>query len=86
MGSDAPVTMPEPMEWIHKACNHPNEAQKVTFCGHKDVGPTMAHAIRRKRGQLEGRANPPIWSYFDKNPYDVPVDKIKDYTDKITSS
>lgn len=24
-GSDAPVTMPDPIEWLYKACNNPNE-------------------------------------------------------------
>ncbi len=30
-GSDAPVTMPEPLEWIHKACNHPNLSERITL-------------------------------------------------------
>jgi predicted amidohydrolase YtcJ len=30
LGSDAPVTLPEPMVWVHQACNHPNPAESVS--------------------------------------------------------
>lgn len=85
-GSDAPVTMPEPMEWIHKACNHPNEAQKVTLseairmCTYNGAYATFDE---KERGSLEaGKFADMV--ILDKNPYDVPVDKIKDIQIKST--
>jgi predicted amidohydrolase YtcJ len=30
LGSDAPCTAPDPIAWLHKACNHPNAGESVS--------------------------------------------------------
>jgi hypothetical protein len=30
LGSDAPCTVPDPIAWLHKACNHPNPSESVS--------------------------------------------------------
>ncbi|NCA67070.1 MAG: metal-dependent hydrolase with the TIM-barrel fold protein [Clostridia bacterium] len=79
-GSDAPVTMPEPLEWIYKACNHPNEAQRVTLeqairmCTYNGCYATFDE---KKRGSLEvGKIADMV--IIDKNPYNTPINKLKD--------
>ena len=85
-GSDAPVTMPEPLEWIQKACNHPNEAERVTLeqaikmCTYNGAYATFDE---KERGSLE-KGKYADMVILDKNPYEVPIDKIKDIGLKAT--
>jgi predicted amidohydrolase YtcJ len=30
LGSDAPCTVPDPIAWLHKACNHPDPSESVS--------------------------------------------------------
>jgi predicted amidohydrolase YtcJ len=30
LGSDAPCTVPDPLAWLHKACNHPNPSESLS--------------------------------------------------------
>lgn len=30
LGSDAPCTVPDPIAWLHKACNHPNPSESLS--------------------------------------------------------
>lgn len=85
-GSDAPVTMPEPLEWIHKACNHPNEAQRITLdeaikvCTYNGAYATFDE---KERGSLEaGKFADMV--ILEKNPYAVPIEELKDI--RITST
>lgn len=85
-GSDAPVTMPEPLEWIHKACNHPNEAERITLdqaikmCTYNGAYATFDE---KEHGSLEtGKFADMV--LLDKNPYDVPIDELKNINVKAT--
>ena len=40
LGSDAPCTVPDPIAWLHKACNHPNASESVS------VGDALAMMTR----------------------------------------
>ncbi len=85
-GSDAPVTMPDPVGWIHKACNHPNENQRISLddairmCTYNG---SYATFDEKERGSLEaGKIADMV--ILCTNPYSLPLDKLKDIKVKET--
>lgn len=85
-GSDAPVTMPEPLEWIYKACNHPNLLERITLdqaikvCTYNGAYATFDE---KERGSLEvGKFADMV--VLDKNPYNVPIQHLKNINIKST--
>ena len=72
-GSDAPVTIPNPIQWLDKACNNPNYKNQLTIkealrsCTHNGYYSTFDE---EKRGSLE------VGKYADmvilnQNPYSI---------------
>jgi predicted amidohydrolase YtcJ len=78
MGSDAPCTRPDPVKWIHNACNHPVPEQSVsvydalrmaTYNGYWTTFDEM------ERGSLEvGKIADMV--VLSQSPYAVPVDRL----------
>jgi predicted amidohydrolase YtcJ len=77
-GSDAPCTSPDPMQWIHNACNHPVPGQSLTVA--EALRMCTWHGCRasfdeKERGSLEAgkRADMAILS---ENPHNVPLEEL----------
>ena len=79
-GSDAPCTDPDPIMWIHKACNHSNPAQRLTvmealkMCTYNGYYTTFDE---KERGSLE-RGKIADMVVLSENPLEVPVSHLKD--------
>jgi predicted amidohydrolase YtcJ len=78
MGSDAPCTRPDPIKWIHNACNHPMPEQSVTvydalrMATWNGCWTTFDEA---ERGSLEaGKIADMV--IVSQSPYAVPVDQL----------
>ena len=79
-GSDSPCTDPDPMLWIHNACNHPVQNQALTL----DEAMRMAtywgywtSFDEKERGSLEtGKIADMV--ILGENPYAVPKDRLKE--------
>ena len=79
-GSDSPCTDPDPMLWIHNACNHPVQSQALTL----DEAMRMAtywgywtSFDEKERGSLEtGKIADMV--VLGENPYAVPKDRLKE--------
>lgn len=77
-GSDAPVTLPNPIEWLYKACNNPNIINQMTInealkiCTYNGYYTTFDED---KRGSLEvGKIADMV--ILSKNPYEVPKEEL----------
>jgi predicted amidohydrolase YtcJ len=78
--SDAPVTIPKPLNWIHWMVNNPNEPHRLTLtdairtCTYNGYYSTFDE---KERGSLEvGKIADMI--ILDRNPYETDNDKLKD--------
>lgn len=72
-GSDGPCTTPDPIDWLHKACNHSNKLESLNIkdalrmCTYNGYWATFDED---KRGSLEvGKVADMV--ILSKNPYDV---------------
>jgi predicted amidohydrolase YtcJ len=77
-GSDAPVTMPDPIEWLYKACNNPNTINRMTVnealrvCTYNGYYATFDED---KRGSLEvGKIADMV--VMSKNPYNTKIEEL----------
>ena len=81
-GSDAPVTLIDPITGIYSACNHPNPDQRLNVLDALRLYNTNAASIafeEKEKGSLEpGKVADFI--VLDKNPFDVAPDKLKTIT------
>lgn len=79
-GSDAPCTDPNPIVWMHKACNHSSPAQSLTIQEALKMCTFNGAYIsfdEKERGSLEvGKLADFV--YLDKNPYAINKSGIKD--------
>lgn len=78
--SDAPVTVPKPLNWIHWMVNNPNEPHRLSLtdairvCTYNGYYSTFDE---KERGSLEvGKIADMI--ILDRNPYETESDKLKD--------
>ena len=78
-GSDGPCTDPDPIMWIHKACNHTNPAQRLSvyealrMCTYNGYYTTFDE---KERGSLE-RGKIADMVILSDDPYSVPVRELK---------
>lgn len=79
-GSDAPCTDPDPMLWIHNACNHPIEGQSLSvqealrMCTYNGYYATFDE---KERGSLEvGKIADMV--ILSENPYTIDKSKLRD--------
>jgi len=79
-GSDAPCTLPDPIESIYLCCNHPNPAQRIT-----PLEALKMHTLwAAKTGfdeDMHGSLTVGKYADFvvlDKNPLEIPVEELKD--------
>lgn len=79
-GSDAPCTDPNPMLWVHNACNHPIAGESISvyealrMCTYNGYYTTFDE---KERGSLENGKIADMVILSD-NPYDVDKCKLKD--------
>jgi len=78
-GSDAPCTDPDPLLWIHNACNHSEPSQSLSLEEALRMATWQgcwASFDEKERGSLEAgkRADMVI---LDRNPHGVPRDELK---------
>lgn len=79
LGSDAPCTSPDPIDWIDRAVNNDNEAERITvqealrMCTYNGYYVTFDE---KERGSLEGGKIADMVILSD-NPYDVASEDIK---------
>ncbi len=78
-GSDSPCTDPNPMLWIHNACNHPVKEQALTvkealqMCTYNGYWTSFDE---KQRGSLEvGKIADMV--ILEKNPLQVPIEELK---------
>ena len=79
-GSDAPCTTPDPMEWIHKACNHTTPELSITVQEALRMSTYEGYYAtfdEKERGTLEvGKIADMV--ILGKNPYVVDKTELKD--------
>lgn len=77
--SDAPVTFPNPIGWIHWMVNNPNQAHKLSLTDAIRITTYNGYYStfdEKERGSLEtGKIADMI--ILDKNPYDVAIEELK---------
>ena len=79
-GSDAPCTDPDPLLWIHNACNHSNEKQSISvyealrMCTYNGYAATFDE---KERGSLEVNKIADM-VLLSENPYEVEKHSLKD--------
>ena len=79
-GSDAPCTDPDPIQWIHKACNHSQPEQSLSvyealrMCTYNGYYTTFDE---KERGSLEAGKIADMVILSD-NPYEMDVKHLKD--------
>ena len=79
-GSDAPCTLPNPVESIHIACNHPNPAQSITpleALRMHTVNACLTSFDEASRGTLEAgkRAD---FTVLKENPLAMPISRLRE--------
>ncbi len=79
-GSDGPCTDPDPIQWMHRACNHSVAEQSLTIqealrmCTYNGYYTTFDE---KERGSLEpGKIADMV--ILSQNPYEIDVKKLKD--------
>jgi predicted amidohydrolase YtcJ len=79
-GSDSPCTDPDPMFWIHSACNHPVKEQSLTVEEALRMATYWGYWTsfdEKERGSLEvGKIADMV--ILEKNPFTVPKETLKD--------
>lgn len=79
-GSDAPCTTPDPLLWIHNACNHSNKEQSISVYDALRMSTYYGYAAtfdEKERGSLEvGKIADMV--VLSDNPYEVDKAKLKD--------
>ncbi len=79
-GSDGPCTSPDPLMWIHKACNHSVESESISvydalrMCTYNGYYTTFDE---KKRGSLEVGKFADM-TILSKNPYEINKENLKD--------
>ena len=77
--SDAPASDPDPIMWIHDACNNKNPAQSVSVyqaLRMATINGAFSCFDEKDRGTLEmGKSCDMV--VLDKHPYEIPVDELK---------
>lgn len=79
-GSDAPCTDPDPLLWIHNACNHSNDKQSISvyealrMCTYNGYAATFDE---KERGSLEVNKIADM-VLLSENPYEVEKHSLKD--------
>ncbi|MFZ5644769.1 MAG: amidohydrolase [Bacillota bacterium] len=79
-GSDAPCTLPNPVEGIFAACNHPNPDQRIPVLDALRMHTNWAARLsfdEGSRGTLTEGKNADF-AILDKNPLDLPPEKLKE--------
>ena len=79
-GSDSPCTDPDPMFWIHSACNHPIKDQALTLFEALRMATYQGYWTsfdEKERGSLETGKIADMVILAD-NPYAVPLEALKD--------
>ena len=78
MGSDAPCTRPDPIKWIHNACNHPVSEQSVSVYEALRMATYNGYWTtfdENERGSLEaGKIADMV--ILSQSPYAVPVSEL----------
>lgn len=77
--SDAPASDPNPIMWIHDACNNANPAESVSVyeaLKMATINGAMSCFDEKDRGTLEMGKSCDL-AVLDKNPYEIPVDELK---------
>ena len=78
--SDAPASDPNPIRWIHDACNNKNPNESVSvYDALRMATYNGAYSLfdEKERGTIEmGKSCDLV--VLDKNPYEVPVEELKD--------
>ncbi|MGE5450026.1 MAG: amidohydrolase [Methanomassiliicoccales archaeon] len=79
-GSDAPCTNPNPIEGIWAACNHPNEAQRVSVLNALKMYTNWGARLSFDEDKLGTLTNGKLANMvvLDRNPLVVPIDTLKD--------
>lgn len=79
LGSDAPCTSPDPIVWIDKCVNNPNEAERVSVQQALRMATYNGYFIsfdEKERGSLEkGKIADMV--ILSANPYEIPAEEIK---------
>ncbi len=80
LGSDAPCTSPDPIVWIDKCVNNPNEKERVSIQQALRMATYNGYFIsfdEKERGSLEkGKIADMV--ILSANPYEIPASEIKD--------
>ena len=80
LGSDAPCTDPNPIQWIHRAVNHSNPDERITVqqaLRMATYNGSCATFDEKERGSLEAGKVADMVILSD-NPYEVEPEKLKD--------
>ena len=79
-GSDAPCTDPDPVQWIHRAVNHSNPAERITVqqaLRMATYNGAYTTFDEKERGSLEAGKTADMVILSD-NPYTTPSENLKD--------
>lgn len=80
LGSDAPCTTPDPIVWIDRCVNNPNEKQRISVQRALRMATFNGYATtfdEKERGSLEtGKIADMV--ILSANPYDIPAEELKD--------
>lgn len=79
-GSDAPCTDPDPLLWIHNACNHSNEKESISVYEALRMSTYNGYAAtfdEKERGSLEVNKIADM-VLLTENPYEVEKQRLKD--------
>ncbi|SHJ25074.1 amidohydrolase [Pseudobutyrivibrio xylanivorans] len=77
--SDAPASDPDPIMWIHDACNNANPEESVSVyeaLKMATINGALSCFDEKERGTLEMGKSCDL-AVLDKNPYEIPVDELK---------
>ncbi len=79
-GSDAPCTAPDPLLWIHNACNHTNKKQAISVYEALRMSTYHGYAVtfdEKERGSLEvGKIADMV--ILSENPYEIEKERLKE--------
>lgn len=79
-GSDAPCTSPDPLLWIHNACNHSNQNEEISVYEALRMSTYHGYAAtfdEKERGSLEvGKIADMV--ILSENPYEIEKERLKE--------
>ncbi|WP_066718790.1 amidohydrolase [Clostridium sp. Marseille-P299] len=79
-GSDAPCTAPDPLLWIHNACNHSNKVQAISVYEALRMSTYHGYAAtfdEKERGSLEvGKIADMV--ILSENPFEIEKERLKE--------